>query len=71
MIERLNNEIQRRTHGALPSALLRLISHRGPGRSLQRRHVGERRYLSEGAIAVLADSTEIRKEVATLALLTA
>jgi hypothetical protein len=72
VIERLNNEPQRRIHGALPDALLRLeLAGAVLVEARSELHVGERSYLSECAIVLLADSTEIRNEVATLASFTA
>jgi len=73
-LERLNKEIKRRTDVAgvfpNPEALLRLA-----GAVLVEAHdewqVGERRYLSEGSMALLATPPDNRKEVATQALLTA
>jgi len=73
-LERLNKEIKRRTDvvGVFPNpeALLRLA-----GAVLVEAHdewqVGERRYLSEGSMALLATPPDNRKEVATQALLTA
>jgi transposase-like protein len=73
-LERLNKEIKRRTDvvGVFPNpeALLRLA-----GAVLVEAHdewqVGERRYLSEGSMALLASTAKDPKEVATPALLTA
>jgi putative transposase len=73
-LERLNKEIKRRTDvvGVFPNpeALLRLA-----GAVLVEAHdewqVGERRYLSEGSMALLASAAKDPKEVATPALLTA
>jgi putative transposase len=73
-LERLNKEIKRRTDvvGVFPNpeALLRLA-----GAVLVEAHdewqVSERRYLSEGSMALLATATPDPKEVATPALLTA
>jgi putative transposase len=73
-LERLNKEIKRRTDvvGVFPNpeALLRLA-----GAVLVEAHdewqVGERRYLSEGSMALLAAQPSQPKEVATPALLTA
>jgi transposase-like protein len=73
-LERLNKEIKRRTDvvGVFPNpeALLRLA-----GAVLVEAHdewqVGERRYLSEGSMALLAAPPASHKEVATPALLTA
>src|SRR5689334_3745980 len=73
-LERLNKEIKRRTDvvGVFPNpeALLRLA-----GAVLVEAHdewqVGERRYLPEGSMALLAAPPAHRKEVATQALLTA
>ena len=73
-LERLNKEIKRRTDvvGVFPNpaALLRLA-----GSVLVEAHdewqAGERRYLSEGSMALLADPPLNPKEVATPALLTA
>ena len=73
-LERLNKEIKRRTDvvGVFPNpdALLRLA-----GAVLVEAHdewqVGERRYLSEGSMALLATPAPDPKEVATPALLTA
>ena len=73
-LERLNKEIKRRTNvvGVFPNpeALLRLA-----GAVLVEAHdewqVGERRYLSEGSMALLAAQPSQPKEVATPALLTA
>src|SRR5215469_15356615 len=71
-LERLNKEIKRRTDvvGVFPNpeALLRLA-----GAVLVEAHdewqVGERRYLSEGSMALLAAQPTQPKEVATPALL--
>ncbi len=73
-LERLNKEIKRRTDvvGVFPNpeALLRLA-----GAVLAEAHdewqVGDRRYLSEGSMALLAARPADPKEVATPALLTA
>ena len=73
-LERLNKEIKRRTDvvGVFPNpeALLRLA-----GAVLVEAHdewqAGERRYLSEGSMALLASTAKDPKEVATPALLTA
>jgi transposase-like protein len=73
-LERLNKEIKRRTDvvGVFPNpeALLRLA-----GAVLVEAHdewqVGERRYLSEGSMTLLATPAPSPKEVATPALLTA
>jgi putative transposase len=73
-LERLNKEIKRRTDvvGVFPNpgALLRLA-----GAVLVEAHdewqAGERRYLSEGSMALLATPPSVSKEVATPALLTA
>jgi putative transposase len=73
-LERLNKEIKRRTDvvGVFPNpeALLRLA-----GAVLVEAHdewqVGERRYLSEGSMAILTKPAADPKEVATPALLTA
>jgi putative transposase len=73
-LERLNKEIKRRTDvvGVFPNpaALLRLA-----GAVLVEAHdewqVSERRYLSEGSMALLGSTAPDPKEVATPALLTA
>lgn len=73
-LERVNKEIKRRTDvvGVFPNpaALLRLA-----GSVLVETHdewqVSDRRYLSEGSMALLDKPTEPSKEVATTALLTA
>jgi putative transposase len=73
-LERLNKEIKRRTDVAgvfpNPEALLRLA-----GSVLVEAHdewqVSERRYLSEGSMALLDTQPADRKELATPALLTA
>jgi len=73
-LERLNKEVKRRTDvvGVFPNpeALLRLA-----GSVLAEAHdewqAGDRRYLSEGSMALLAARTIDPEEVATPALLTA
>ena len=73
-LERMNKEIKRRTDvvGVFPNpaALLRLA-----GSVLVETHdewqVSERRYLSEGSMALLDTTTQPAEEVATTELLTA